>query len=40
MPGDVPARATCDQVLPPNLDGRAVSFADWLGRRSVNLLGW
>ncbi|WP_221357301.1 hypothetical protein [Streptomyces beigongshangae] len=34
------ARATCDQVPPPNLDGRAMSFAGRLGRRSVNLLGW
>jgi hypothetical protein len=34
------ARATCDQILPLNLHGRAVSFADWLGRRSMDLLGW
>lgn len=34
------ARATCVQVLPLNLDGRVVSFADWLGRRSMDLLGW
>jgi hypothetical protein len=34
------ARATCDQILPLSLDGRAVSFADWLGRRSMDLLGW
>lgn len=33
------ARAACVQVLPPNLDGRVVSFADWLGRRSMDLLG-
>lgn len=32
--------ATCNQVLPLNLDRRAVSFADWLGRRSIDLLGW
>ncbi|MFF4835493.1 SMI1/KNR4 family protein [Streptomyces sp. NPDC001315] len=34
------ARATCDRILPLNLDGRAVSFADWLGRRSMDLLCW
>lgn len=33
-------RATCDQILPLNLDGRAASFTDWLGRSSMALLGW
>jgi hypothetical protein len=34
------ARATCDQILPLNLGGRVVSFTDWLGRNSMDLLGW
>ncbi|WP_367133957.1 MULTISPECIES: hypothetical protein [Streptomyces] len=34
------ARATCDRILPLNLDGRTVSFADWLSRRSTDLLDW
>ncbi|MEU1535781.1 SMI1/KNR4 family protein [Streptomyces fagopyri] len=33
-------RATCDQILPLNLDGRPVSFTDWLGRSSMDLLDW
>ncbi|MFI8093566.1 SMI1/KNR4 family protein [Streptomyces sp. NPDC086080] len=33
-------RATCDQILPLNLDGRPVPFTDWLGRSSVDLLDW
>ncbi|MGY4904951.1 SMI1/KNR4 family protein [Streptomyces sp. 900116325] len=33
-------RATCDRILPLNLDGRPVSFMDWLARRSMDLVGW
>ncbi|MGW0667159.1 SMI1/KNR4 family protein [Streptomyces sp. NPDC002746] len=33
-------RATCDRILPLNLDGRPVSFTDWLSRRSMDLVGW
>ncbi|WP_392958330.1 SMI1/KNR4 family protein [Streptomyces sp. LN245] len=33
-------RATCDLILPMNLDGRPVSFTDWLARRSMDLVGW
>jgi hypothetical protein len=33
-------RATCDQILPLNLDGRPVSFTDWVGRSSTDLLDW
>ncbi|MEV7975013.1 hypothetical protein [Streptomyces sp. NPDC086519] len=33
-------RATCDQILPLNLEGRPVSFTDWLGRSSMDLLNW
>lgn len=33
-------RAACDRILPMNLDGRPVSFADWLGRSSTDLLDW
>ena len=34
------ARATCDRILPLRLDGQAVTFADWLGRNSTDLLEW
>ncbi|MCC3773734.1 SMI1/KNR4 family protein [Streptomyces sp. UNOB3_S3] len=34
------ARATCDQILPLNLGGQPVSFGDWLGRSSMDLLDW
>lgn len=33
-------RATCDQILPLNLDDQPVSFTDWLARRSMDLVGW
>ncbi|WP_235033034.1 SMI1/KNR4 family protein [Streptomyces sp. WAC05374] len=33
-------RATCDRILPLNLNGRPVSFTDWLGRNSMDLLDW
>ncbi|MGW2278883.1 SMI1/KNR4 family protein [Streptomyces sp. NPDC001770] len=33
-------RATCDRILPLTLDGRPVSFLEWLGRESMDLLGW
>ncbi|AXG77697.1 SMI1/KNR4 family protein [Streptomyces paludis] len=33
-------RATCDQILPLNLDGQPVSFTDWLARSSMDLVGW
>ncbi|MFD5520684.1 SMI1/KNR4 family protein [Streptomyces sp. NPDC127066] len=33
-------RATCDLILPLNLDGRPVSFTDWLARRSMDLVCW
>ncbi|MET7367758.1 hypothetical protein ABZS61_18265 [Streptomyces sp. NPDC005566] len=32
-------RATCDQILPPNLSGQPVSFMDWLARGSMNPVG-
>ncbi|MEV5506182.1 SMI1/KNR4 family protein [Streptomyces orinoci] len=31
-------RATCDRILPLNLGGQPVSFGDWLGRSSMDLL--
>ncbi|MEU7020466.1 SMI1/KNR4 family protein [Streptomyces sp. NPDC046203] len=34
------ARATCDKILPLNLNGRPVSFTDWLARGSMGLLTW
>jgi len=34
------ARATCDRILPLNLDGRPVSFTSWLGQDSMDLLDW
>ncbi|MGW3915450.1 SMI1/KNR4 family protein [Streptomyces sp. NPDC005070] len=33
-------RATCDRILPLNLDGRPVSFTDWLARKSMDLVQW
>lgn len=33
-------RATCDRILPLNLGGRPVSFTDWLGRSSMDLVAW
>ncbi|MFJ2089119.1 SMI1/KNR4 family protein [Streptomyces sp. NPDC087901] len=33
-------RATCDRILPLHLDGRPVSFEEWLGRGSMDLVGW
>lgn len=33
-------RATCDLILPLNLDGRPVSFTDRLARRSMDLVCW
>ncbi|MGW0854816.1 SMI1/KNR4 family protein [Streptomyces sp. NPDC002690] len=33
-------RATCDRILPLNLDGGPVSFVEWLDRRSMDLLDW
>ncbi|MFD6555817.1 SMI1/KNR4 family protein [Streptomyces sp. NPDC058398] len=33
-------RATCDQILPLNLDGRPVSFTDWLAHSSMDLVCW
>ncbi|MER5401713.1 SMI1/KNR4 family protein [Streptomyces sp. NPDC002599] len=33
-------RATCDLILPMTLDGRPVSFTDWLARRSMDLVSW
>lgn len=33
-------RATCDRILPLNLDDRPVSFTDWLARSSMDLVGW
>ncbi|MFG2644712.1 hypothetical protein ACGFYP_27520 [Streptomyces sp. NPDC048370] len=32
------ARATCDLILPLMLDGRHLSFADRIGRRSMDLV--
>jgi hypothetical protein len=34
------SRATCDQILPLYLGGRPVSFTDWRGRNSMDLLDW
>ncbi|MFB6957167.1 SMI1/KNR4 family protein [Streptomyces sp. NPDC056309] len=34
------ARATCDQILPLKLRGQPMSFTDWLGRHSMELLTW
>ncbi|MCX5399244.1 SMI1/KNR4 family protein [Streptomyces sp. NBC_00102] len=33
-------RASCDLILPLNLDGRPVSFGEWTERASMDLLGW
>ncbi|MET8857749.1 SMI1/KNR4 family protein [Streptomyces sp. NPDC004579] len=33
-------RATCDQILPLKLDGRPVSFTDWLAHPSMDLVQW
>jgi hypothetical protein len=34
------ARATCDLILPMRLHDRPVTFADWLGRSSMDLVQW
>ncbi|MCB5164956.1 SMI1/KNR4 family protein [Streptomyces bambusae] len=34
------ARATCDRILPLELGGRPVSFRDWLGHGSMDLVAW
>ncbi|GAA2468057.1 hypothetical protein [Streptomyces macrosporus] len=34
------ARATCERILPLRLNGRMVSFGDWLGRRWTDLVPW
>lgn len=33
-------RATCDRILPMKLDGRPVSFTDWLPRQWPDLVQW
>ncbi|WP_327707859.1 SMI1/KNR4 family protein [Streptomyces sp. NBC_00464] len=33
-------RASCDRILPLQLDGRPVSFVEWLTRHSMDLVGW
>ncbi|WP_328719807.1 SMI1/KNR4 family protein [Streptomyces sp. NBC_00247] len=33
-------RATCDRILPLDLDGGPVLFPEWLDRNSMDLLGW
>ncbi|MFF3782338.1 SMI1/KNR4 family protein [Streptomyces sp. NPDC001933] len=33
-------RATCDRILPLNLEGHPVSFTDWIARNSMDLVGW
>ncbi|WP_328497890.1 SMI1/KNR4 family protein [Streptomyces sp. NBC_00414] len=34
------ARATCDRILPMKRNGQPVSFGSWLGRNSMDLVGW
>ncbi|MFG2771292.1 SMI1/KNR4 family protein [Streptomyces sp. NPDC048350] len=33
-------RATCDLILPLTLEGRPLTFAEWVGRHSMDLVRW